>query len=99
MQLPNCKHSTEFLARAHSSYSPQHIRGDPFVVNFLKGVFIENWYGPEQLEQIISTYQPPQLDIKPDEDTPEKPSPQISLPWVPDLSERLRKHFKEILCN
>ena len=75
-------------------FSSVHPRGD-----FLRNVFIENRYDEAHLNNITSSYVPPNqrqpiAEVSEDEGNNELPL-HASLPWVPGVSEKLRKEFKK----
>ena len=84
-----------FLARAHSLCSLQYLDEE---INFLKNVFMENGYKEKDLKKIISAYQPPNqrqsIEVADTENDDERLL-HASLPWIPGLSEKLRKQFKK----
>ena len=85
-----------FLSRAYSICSPQYIQEE---IDFLKNVFIENGYDEAHLNNITSSYVPPSqrqpiAEVSEDEGNNELPL-HASLPWVPGVSEKLRKEFKK----
>ena len=89
-----------FLARAYSICSPQHLSEE---IEFLKNIFIENGYNENHLKKIITSYQPRQLsrhknELQTQRDNPDRPL-HASLPWIPGVSDKLKKLFKSANIN
>ena len=59
-------------------------------LEFFKSVFIENDYDQTYVKKIVDTYRPGQQK-KPEDDDFQNTA---SIPWIPGLSTKLKKPFK-----
>ena len=81
-----------FIYRAKMVCSEKYLDEE---IEFIKEVFVQNGYDKNKLEKII-------LDIKkPRKNKNQKDGRKkfTSLPWIPGLSEDLKKSFKKAKCN
>ena len=79
-----------YISRAKSICSPNYVEEE---INFIKNVFVENGYNIDQLDKIIYDMK----NKKPSKKS--KPSKYVSLPWIPGLSQKLKKSFKKAGCE
>ena len=79
--------SKVFISRVHAICSPKNLAAE---LEFLKSVFIENGYDQTYVKKIIDTYRPGQQRKPKDDDFKNT----ASIPWIPGLSTKLKKPFK-----
>lgn len=80
-----------FVYRAKKICSKKYMEEE---IDFIKSVFIQNGYDKNKLERIVENMNKPKTKKK---DTETKK--YTSLPWIPGLSEELKKSFKKAKCN
>ena len=81
------------FARAYSIRSEEYLSEE---INFLKDVFIENGYNNNDIETIINSYVPPKERHTDSNEQPiDAPFSTVSLPWIPGISQKLKKAFKQ----
>ena len=79
-----------YISRAKAICSPKYIND---VINFIKQVFIDNGYDKDKLEKLIN-------DMKSTKTKKKVKQPKyVSLPWIPGLSQKLKKSFKKVGCE
>ena len=78
-----------FISRAKSICSPKYLKQE---IEFLINIFVENGYDKKSLEKIVeNSYKPkPQFN---------RNNKFTSLPWIPGLSQKLKKSFKKAGCQ
>ena len=79
-----------FIARAKSICSPKYIDQE---INFLTNVFVENGYDRKHLERIIVQSNQKRSKLT------SKITHYTSLPWIPQISQKLKKSFKKAGCE
>ena len=83
-------YSKDFLSRAKSICSAEYLAEE---INFIKNVFVENGYKVHHLNKIVED-----LNKSKHKNT-EKEQKFTSLPWIPEISNKLKKVFKEARCQ
>lgn len=76
-----------FISRAYAICSPESLDAE---LEFLQSMFVENGYDQNYVKKIVNTYRPGHP--KPDEDNDFQNT--ASIPWIPGLSTKLKKPFK-----
>ena len=79
-----------FISRAKSICSPKYVKEE---IRFLTNVFVENGYDRTRLEKIVKGASKTRTNQTPRDTT------FTSLPWIPGLSQKLKKSFKKIGCQ
>ena len=80
-----------FVYRAKKICSKKYLEEE---IDFIKQIFIENGYDKERLEKIVKDMEKP-VSKRKDNETKK----YTSLPWIPGLSEELKKSFRKAKCN
>ena len=80
-----------FILRAKAICSEQYLLEE---MNFIKQIFMENGYTEEELESIIKETERKRPKKNKDPDTH-----YTSLPWIPNLSTKLQKVFRNAGCK
>jgi len=80
-----------YLLRAKSLCSEKYLKEE---IEFIKNIFIENGYAESKLDKIIKDTGKQKSRMK--ENTNNK---YTSLPWIPGLSQKLKKVFKQADCT
>ena len=78
-----------FILRAKAICSDKYLQDE---INFIKQIFIENGYDRNHLEKIIANIELTPAKIRNDDQR------YASLPWIPGLSQKLKKAFKKADC-
>ena len=79
-----------FILRAKSICSNKYLNEE---IRFIKNIFIENGYDEAKLDKIIKETENNKLRKKESSD-----NRYTSLPWIPGLSQKLKKVFKQADC-
>ena len=79
-----------YLVRAKSICSPQYLKEE---VNFIKNVFIENGYDKDHLDKLIQDFNQKKTKKKKENNR------YTSMPYIPNISNKLRKAFKKADCT
>ena len=79
-----------FLSRAKSICSAEYLAEE---INFIKNVFVENGYKVHHLNKIVEDMN------KNKQKNTKKEQKFTSLPWIPEISNKLKKVFKEAGCQ
>ena len=83
---------TGFLHRAYKICDSQFRQEE---INFLINNFIENGYDKNSLKRIESDYQKTREETREDRDMATEHPKIVKLPWIPELSPKLRKSFRK----
>ena len=78
-----------YIARAKSICSKEYINEE---IIFLINVFVENGYNRAELENLVKHQNKPRKKSITN-------NPYVSLPWVPGVSQKLKRCFKKAGCN
>ena len=79
-----------YITRAKAICSKEHLEEE---IRFIKQIFIENGYAEDKLNRLIR-----QVEKKTKRNAAERKR-YISLPWIPGLSQKLKKAYKRANCN
>ena len=80
-----------FILRAKAICSKEYLNQE---IDFIKQIFVENGYDEVKLDELIKETEVKKTKAK---DTKEKR--YTSLPWIPGLSQKLKKAFKRADCT
>ena len=83
-----------YIARAKSICSSQYLEDE---LNFIKNVFIENGYDKVKLEQIAQEMD--QKSTKKKNKDKDESMKYTSMPFIPGISQQLKKVFKKAGCK
>ena len=78
-----------FIARAKSLCSTKYIKEE---IEFITDVFVENGYEKVKLQKLIKDMEKPKVNKM------SNATNYTSLPWIPGLSQKLKKSFKKFGC-
>lgn len=81
-----------FLARAYAICSKEYLQAE---IEFLRTIFIENGYDSKKLDELIKKYEPKTIRNNDEPCDDENFKFKASLPWIPGVSEKLKKAFKK----
>ena len=79
-----------FISRAKSVCSTKYIKQE---IEFITNVFVENGYERTKLDKLVRDMEKTKLNKR------SKPTRYTSLPWIPGLSQKLKKSFKKFGCE
>ena len=80
-----------FILRANAICSKEYLDEE---ITFIKEIFIENGYEEVRLQELIK-----ETEIGKTKKNKPKDKKFTSLPWIPGLSQKLRKAFKKANCR
>ena len=78
-----------YISRAKAICSPTYLKEE---IVFIKNVFIENGYNKDRLDKLIKNMDKQKTNKKSN-------NRYTSLPWIPILSQKLKKSFKKAGCD
>ena len=80
-----------YIIRAKAICSKEYLSQE---IEFIKQVFIENGYDEARLQRLIK-----ETERKSNKTNEVKNKNYVSLPWIPGLSQKLKKAFKKAECT
>ena len=79
-----------YISRAKAICSPKYLKEE---IEFIKNVFIENGYERKTLDRLVRNMERNKSNKE------SKLKRYTSLPWIPGLSQKLKKSFKKVGCE
>ena len=83
-----------FVSRAIKICSKNYVKEE---IEFVKAIFVQNGYESNKLDKIISDMKKPKKENKSRKN--EESKKYCSLPWIPGLSQQLKKSFRKAGCK